>query len=158
MARPWKIQVFRRKIWLVIFQGCSICCQNLSPDDSPARKKELVLKIGRAGCETGRESLLFSVLLLERFSSQQQIKFRGGFPSLTSFGGCGCVTFMVEFSLKDLFQPRWFCYSLKVIYVLVVFLTRVWTILLVTEIWKQQTQQLCQYQSCVFPLFIEGLI
>lgn len=90
----------------MIFQGCSICCQNLSPDDSPARKKELVLKIGRAGCETGRESLLFSVLLLERFSSQQQIKFRGGFPSLTSFGGCGCVTFMVEFSLKDLFQPR----------------------------------------------------
>lgn len=88
------------------FQGCSICCQKVSPDILPARKNELVLKIGRAGCETGRESLFFSILLLERFSSELQIKFRGNFPLLTSFGGCGGVGFMVGFNLKDLFQPR----------------------------------------------------
>lgn len=104
MAKPLKVQVFGRKIWPVAFQGCSICCQNLSPDDSPARKKELVLKIGRAGCETGRESFLFSILLLERFSSEQQIKFRGSFPTLTSFGGLGGVRFMVGLDLKGIFQ------------------------------------------------------
>lgn len=65
------------------FQRCSIHCQNLSPYDSPAKKKELVLKIGRAGCEIGRESLLFSILLLERSSSEHHITFRGSFPSLT---------------------------------------------------------------------------
>lgn len=158
MAKPLKVHVFGRKIWPVAFQGCSICCQNLSPDDSPARKKELVLKIGRAGCETGRESFLFSILLLERFSSEQQIKFRGSFPALTSFGGLGGVRFMVGLDLKDLFQPICLDNSLKVLHLLVVFRTSVWAVLWVTEIWKARTQQLCQYQYCVFPLFTEGLI
>ena len=98
MAKPVKDQVFRRKIWLLASQGCSICCQNLYPDWG-ARKKELVSKTRGVGRK--------SFLLLDRFSSEQQIQFCGKSCRLCfRIRGFAASCFLSHRSLNNAFSCR----------------------------------------------------